>query len=177
MKRMLVVVLAVVLLSGCSSYSVAKYGIAPDNAVALKALNGNRVTVGPFRAAEPGRKEIGCRAVGPIKTPDGLAFEEYVRRALIDELRLADVYTESAPVSLDGHLTRMDFSSTSGKWFMDLTLASSNGRSVQVSEAYDYETSFIGEKGCALTAQAFAPAVQSLIGKLVRSPEFAGLLK
>jgi hypothetical protein len=176
MQRILVV-LAVVLLSGCSSYNVAKYGISPDNAAALKPMSGSKVTVGPFRAAEPGRTEIGCRAVGPIKTPDGLAFEEYIRRAFVDELRLADVYAESAPVALEGNLTRMDFSSTGGKWFLDLTVASSNGRSVQVSEVYDYETSFIGEKGCALTAQAFVPAVQSLIGKLVRSPEFAGLLK
>jgi hypothetical protein len=175
--RILVATLAVVLLSGCSSYNVAKYGISPDNATALKVLSGNKVAVAAFRAAEPGRMEIGCRAVGPIKTPAGLAFEEYIRRAFIDELRLADVYAESAPVSLAGTLGKVDFNSNSGKWFLDLTLASSNGRSLQVVESYDYETSFIGEKACALTAQAFAPAVQSLIGKVVRSPEFAGLLK
>ncbi len=56
-------------------------------------------------------------------------------------------------------------------------MSSSKDRSLNVTEAYDYETSFFGEKACALTAQAFAPVVQSLIGKLVRSPEFPGLLK
>ena len=53
-------------------------------------------------------------------------------------------------------------------------------RKVMKGEAFrssDYDTSFIGEKACALTAQAFPPAVQTLIGKLVHHPDFAGLLK
>jgi hypothetical protein len=35
----------------------------------------------------------------------------------------------------------------------------------------------VAEKACALTAQAFGPAVQTLIGKLVYHQEFAGLVK
>ena len=46
-----------------------------------------------------------------------------------------------------------------------------------VANDHDYDTSFIAEKACALTAQAFGPAVQTLIGKLVHHPEFAALVK
>jgi hypothetical protein len=74
-------------------------------------------------------------------------------------------------------LNEIEFSSTSGKWILDLTLTSSNGRALNAREEYSYETSFIGEKGCALTAQAFPSAVQSLISKLVRNPDFSGLLR
>jgi hypothetical protein len=81
-----------------------------------------------------------------------------------------------APVTLTGNLDKLDFSSTSGKWTIDLTLTSSNGRTLTVNEVYDYESSFVGEKACALIAQAFTPAVQTLIGKVFRHPEFTDLL-
>jgi hypothetical protein len=58
-----------------------------------------------------------------------------------------------------------------------VTVKSTNGRTLSVTNSHDYDTGFLGEKGCALTAQAFGPAVQTLIGKLVHHPEFAGLLK
>src|SRR5207247_831507 len=68
-----------------------------------------------------------------------------------------------------------------------LTATSSNGRSLSVSSKYGFSTGpvfYVGgggtaaaERACAETAQAFAPAVQVLIGKLVYHPEFAALLK
>jgi hypothetical protein len=179
MHRWTALAIILILASGCSSYTVAKYGISPGNVTTLRAVSGQKVNVGAFTAAKPGQTEMMCRAVGPIKTPDGQPFEEYVRKALIDELRVAELFADTAPITLTGSLNKIDFSSNipTGKWNLDVTVRSSNGNAVTVVEAYEYETSFIGEKGCALTAQAFGPAVQSLIGKLVRTPEFAGLLK
>jgi hypothetical protein len=177
MRGAVVIVLTLVVLSGCSSYTVAKYGISPDNATALRAVGPQPVNVGEFRATKAGRKDIMCRGVGPIKAPDGGTFEDYVRKALIDELRVAGSFAESAPVTLTGNLDEVDFNSNSGKWTLGLTLTSSTGRSLNVVENYAYDTSFVGEKACALTGQAFGPAVQSLIGKVVKSPEFVGLLK
>ena len=58
-----------------------------------------------------------------------------------------------------------------------MTVKSTNGRSLMVADDYSYDTSFVAEKACALTAQAFGPAVQTLIGKLVYHQEFAGLVK
>jgi hypothetical protein len=176
MRRFLGLVSVVALLIGCSSYNVAKYGVSPDNVTALRQVGGQPVKVGPFKATKAGQTEIGCRGVGPIKSPDGGPFEEYIRKALIDEMKVANVYSESAPVTLTGNLDKIDFSSTEGKWMIDLTLTSSNGRTLTIAESYSYETSFIGEKACALTAQAFSPAVQSLIGKAFRRAEFAELL-
>jgi hypothetical protein len=172
-----VLALAVVLSSGCSSYAVGKYGVSVENVTALRALGDRRVSVGPFGATKPGQTSIACRAVGPVTTPDGKPFEEYVRQALVDELRVAQLFGESAPVTLSGTLNEVAFSSTSGAWTLDLTVTSSNGRSLTVREKYDYATSFVGEKACALTAQAFGPAVQSLIARLVQDPDFGSLLR
>ena len=169
--------LAVMLLTGCSSYAVPRYGVSVANATALKRIGAAPVSVGKFTATGESKKDITCRAVGPIKTPDERPFEEYLRKALIDELQVAGIYAESAVVVLTGNLDQIDFSSSEGKWTLAMTVKSTNGRALTVANSHDYDTSFIGEKGCALTAQAFPPAVQTLIGKLVHHPDFTGLLK
>jgi hypothetical protein len=163
--------------AGCSSYAVPRYGVSVTNVAALKKTGAQKVNVGTFIATGGSRSDITCRAVGPIKTPDERPFEEYIRKALIDELQVAEIYSESGPITLTGTLDKVDFSSTEGKWHLALTVKSSNGRSVTIAHDHDYETAFIAEKACALTAQAFGPAVQVLIGKLVHNPQFAELVK
>lgn len=170
------VAVALSILSGCSTYSASRYAVNTDNVVALRALGTKSVNVGPFTAAKPGEKEIMCRGVGPIKTLDGEPFSEFVRKALVDEMKIANVYSATAPVTLTGNLDALDFSSSSGGWNLALTVKSSNGRTLSVSEQYVYTTSFYGETACNQTAHAFMPAVQNLVGKVVRSPEFPALL-
>lgn len=169
-------IVATILISGCSTYSTSRYAISPDNAIALRAFNGKTVNVGAFNASKPGLKEIMCRGVGPIKTPDGEPFSDFIRKALLDELRLANVYSPSAPIVLTGTLDSIDFSSTGGQWNLALTLRSSNGKSMSVSENFSYTSSFVGETACNQTAQALMPAVQNLVGKVVRSPGFENLI-
>ena len=178
MKTLISVALisSTVLFSGCSTYSASRYSTSADNVVALRSLNGKTVNMGAFGAATPGQKEIMCRGVGPIKTPDGEPFSEFVRKALFDELRIANVYSASAPVTLTGTLDSIDFSSNSGQWNLALTLKSSNGKSMSASENFAYTSSFYGETACNQTAQALMPAVQNLVGKVVRSPEFNSLI-
>lgn len=177
MRRGIRSLLAVVLLTGCSSYAVPRYGVSVTNVAALKQTGARKINVGPFTATGGSKTEITCRAVGPIKTPDERPFEEYVRKALIDELQVAELYAPSGQITLTGNLDMVDFSSTDGKWKLGITVTSSNGRSLTVANTHDYETSFIGEKARALSAQAFGPAVQTLIGRLVHHPEFAALVK
>jgi len=176
MKKLLVLSAIAVLASGCSTYSASRYSISTDNVVALRSLNGKTVNVGAFSASMPGEREIMCRGVGPIKTPDGEPFSEFVRKALLDELRIANAYSASSSVTLTGNLDSIDFSSNSGTWNLALTVRSSNGKSMLVSESYAYTSSWYGETACNQTAQAFMPAVQNLVGKVVRSPDFAALI-
>jgi hypothetical protein len=92
MRRGIRSLLAVVLLTGCSSYAVPRYGVSVTNVAALKQTGARKINVGPFTATGGSKTEITCRAVGPIKTPDERPFEEYVRKALIDELQVAELY-------------------------------------------------------------------------------------
>ena len=117
-----------------------------------------------------------CSGVGPIKTPDGEPFSEFIRKALIDELKMANAFSTTAPVTLTGNLDQIDFSSHTGNWNLAMTIKSSNGRFLAVTEEYSYTTSWYGETACNQTAQALMPAVQNLVGRIVRSPDFIALL-
>lgn len=176
MKKIAILSIFIAMASGCSTYSANRYSVSTDNVMAIRSLNGVTVDVGAFSATTPGQTEIMCRGVGPIKTPDGEVFSDFVRKALLDELRMADAYSTSAPVTITGNLDAIDFSSNSGYWNLGLTVTSSNGKSMSVTEDYKYTTSFYGETACNQTAQAFMPAVQNLVGKVVRSPEFMDLV-
>ena len=49
-------------------------------------------------------------------------------------MKVANVHADTAPVTLTGNLDKIDFSSTDGKWNIDLTLASSNGRTLTIAD-------------------------------------------
>src|SRR5216117_1493817 len=130
MGRWIALLALIVAFAGCASFDVGRYGVSVENVAALKKLGGQKVNVGQFTAKEPGKTKIPCRAVGPITTPDERPFEEFIRKALIDELTVADMLSDSAPVTLTGQLNKIDFDSMAGEWELDLTVASSNGRSL-----------------------------------------------
>jgi len=112
-----------------------------------------------------------------VSTPDGEYFEDFIRKAFLDELRFAEKFSTEADITITGHLEKIDFNSFSGTWYIIMTISSSNGKSFQVSEEYGYETSFLfGEIACYLTAEALMPAVQNLITKIINHNMFADLL-
>jgi hypothetical protein len=177
MKQNLVWLLTILVIKGCSKYAVDRYSISADNVVAFRSLGLNKLNVGEFTSFKPGLKEIMCRGVGPIKTPDGNTFADFIKEALIDELQIAEIYSIEAPVILTGHLENIDFSSNTGEWNLTLSVKSSNEQSISITENYKYTTSFFGETACNQTAQALMPAVQNLISKLVTNPNFSNLLR
>jgi hypothetical protein len=180
---MIILALGMLAAASCSTYAASRYIISADTTSALRAYRGQMVSVGPFTApASPGRSEINCRDVKPIKTPDGEPFEEFIRKALVAELTIAEVYAPTAPVMLTGRLESIAFSSgtfptaAGAAWRIRLVVASSNGRTLTVSEDYKFTSSYIGDVACNQTAHALMPAVQNLVGKIVRDPGFAELL-
>jgi hypothetical protein len=179
-KIVLAALAATVALTGCETYVTPRYSISADNNVALKSLGSAGLAVGDFSG--PAQFDPNCRAVGPLEVPDNMTHAQYIRKALEDELKVAGLYAAGTPRRvLTGQLTNLEFSSsqgiTRGYWQIDLTLNSSNGRSMKASERYEFASGFIGPTACKQTAEAFSPAVQDLIGKIVRSGEFADLVK
>ena len=181
MKKMPVLTLAFAL-SACSTYMPPRYYTSADNRDALKAVGVGNVSVGSFKG--PADFDNGCRAAGPIAPPDNLSFEAYIQHALVDELTAAGMYDEKTPkVTLSGALEKLAFLSSTpsrgasgGSWDLALRVSSSNGKSTLVTEHYEFDTGLEGERACKRTADAYFPVVQMLIGKLVKSPEFKGLV-
>ena len=176
MKKLLVLSAIGMLASGCASNTVSRYAISVDNVVALRSLNGKTLNVGAFSSSIPGQKDILCWGIEPVNTPDGEPFSNFVQKALLDELKIANVYSPSASVTITGNLDSIDFSSVNGSWNLALTVMASNGKSMSVSESYIYTSGVYSATVCRQAAQAFMPAVQNLVGKVVRSPEFMALI-
>ncbi|CAB3717750.1 hypothetical protein LMG3458_03682 [Achromobacter deleyi] len=174
------VVILALAVSGCSTFAVPRYSADAETVSALRAVGEVKVKVGAFGNGPGDQSRAGvitCRGFGPVKTPNAEPYSEYVRKALISELLMANIYAESAPVELTGTLDKLNFSSNSGKWVSAMTLTSSNGSSLSVEDTYKFTTSFIGETACTQTALAGMGAVQELIKKAVRDPGFPKLLK
>lgn len=171
------IIFLVITLSGCSTYSANRYAISVDNREALKASNpdGEKINLGEFTATEP-KTVITCRAVGPVKTPDGEPFVEYIRKSLEDELKIAEMYSKDAELVISGNLDHIDFNSNGGSWMISLTVNSNNGESFKVDEVYDYKSSWYGETACNQTAQALMPAVQDLIRKVTTHSTFSRMI-
>ena len=148
--------------------------------MAVKALGVSALGVGEFTG--PSSFDANCRALGPVQVADGISHTQYIRKAFEEEFKIAGVFAASSPkVTLTGTVTRLEFSSTraltGGSWDIDLTLTSSNGSSMKATEHYEFASGFTAPTACKQTAEAFAPAVQNLLGKIFRSAEFRALVR
>lgn len=177
--RLFTVLVAAVVLAGCSTYMPQRYSISADNNIALKALNVGNINVGQIKGVS--KFDNQCRAAGPLSPPDNLSFEGYIQKALADELKVAGMFDDkTAKVTLTGELERLEFSSsravTGGSWDIGLRLSSSNGKTMKVTQHYEFNSGYGADTACKQTAEAYLPAVQDLIGQIVRAPEFKGLV-
>lgn len=180
MKTKLALLACCLGLAACETPTTQRYAIAADNNVAIKAIGATGIGIRPFAA--PDSFNATCRALGPMKVADNLTHTQYIQKAFEDELKIAGAYAQSAPrVSVGGRVTKLEFSSskglTGGYWQIDLALDSSNGKKVDVSEYYEFNSGFVANEACRNTAEAYSRAVQNLVGKAVRMPAFAELLK
>lgn len=178
MKK-ITIAISVLTLSACSTYMPQRYSISADNNVALKATGAGNINVGSFKG--PASFDSACRGAGPIAPPDNMSFEVYIQKTLVDELKVAGMFDDKAPkATLSGEVEKLSFSSsrglTGGEWDIGLRITSSNGKSIFVSEHYEFKSGFIADTACKKTAEAYLPAVQDLIGKLINSSEFKPLL-
>jgi hypothetical protein len=146
-------------------------------AEAREKLEATQLKLGAFGATIPGQKEIDCRnGYWKSRPPDGDTFSEFIRKTLLDELKANNAYSANASTTLTGNLDAIEFSSVNGEWNLTLTVKSSNGKSLTISEKYRYETSFMAYEACNLSQQALIPAVKSLATKVVSSPNFPSLI-
>jgi hypothetical protein len=180
MNKVVKITIAVLLLAyitGCSTYTVNRYGISANNIEVMRSMDGLKFSVNKFSATNPGLNQIQCRGAGTISTPNKESFESYITAALVSELKIAGIYSESSNIKIDGIIENLDFSSNvgAGKWMFDVIVSDNSGNSYKVKSLFDFSTNWFADKACQQVAQAFVPAVQNLIKDIISHPKFKSL--
>jgi len=142
-----------------------------------KALNGSKVQVGDFTSFEPHLNSLRCRLI-PINSISrgGATFSDIFKKEFVEEFNDAGVFDAGSALTLKGHLKEFELSSFgSAYWNITLELSSSNGKSLTASNKFPFESSMSGQTACKNAKEALEPAVNSVIQKVINSPEFAGL--
>jgi len=154
------------------------YVVKGENQNYKRIINGKKIDVGSFTSSNPGQAEFGCYPFGALKTPGNEPFSMYIRRGLIAELTYLGAYSPQAEVTLSGNLDRIEYNTTEKKYLsLMITVNSSNGKFLTVSEKYKIpESHILTLHSCQELARAFLPAVQNLIGNLIRNTEFPALI-
>ncbi len=178
MKKMIIIAAVLFMSAGCSTMTPARYSVSIDNNQALKQYAGTAVKVASITSECT--YDANCRLMGPIQASDGMTIPQFVEKAFNDELKFANIFSDNG-IILNGSLTKIEFSSTSGLtngvWDLTLKLTSSNGKSITVASSYGFKSGFDAMTACNQTAQALGPAVQDLIKKVVTDPQFGSLVR
>lgn len=175
------IVAASVLFVGCSTTNSIPYKASTSNVItiqnALKADN-TKVTLGTFSMANGVTEELTCRLLGPVKVAPGKTMSTFIKEAFQEELFLAQAYDTNAPVTIEGRIEKLAFSSVSpANWEIAMRVSSNKSPGFTVAVKYNYDTSFDAISACKNVADAFSPAVQELLRQVVSNPQFMQLVK
>lgn len=177
--RKLILSCIVLLVAGCTHTS-QQYGLSAENLSSLQQLKqstNSTLNVANFTSFSPGLNSILCRAAGPIEPPGGQAFENYLRDALLAELKVAGLLNEKSGNVLQGHLEHIDFNSNigAGNWTIRVRFNAANGSAFTVENSHSFSTNFIADIACGQVARALNAATQDFLKKVFEHPSFKAL--
>lgn len=175
-----VIACSILLMSGCASINSLPYTVSTQNVIEMKekwgALN-EKVKLSKFTASRDASEPINCRVLGPIDPTPGKTIPQYIQDAFQDELYLAGMYASSGEVEITGNIDKIAFSSFgTGYWDIVVTIGSNKFDGYQIVTHYEFATSFDAWSACRNTANAFGPAVQTVIRNIISDPQFERLL-
>lgn len=171
------IISSLIILSGCETTSSRPYTASTNNVLTFQSiLSDSKVNLGIFTEAED-VGSLSCRLNGPVDVSPGKTKVEYIKEAMQTELFMAQAYAIDGDVTLTGHLDSLTFSSVSpASWTIGFTISSNKSEGYSVSTKYKFKTSYSAYSACQNVADAFGPAVQSLIGEIVNHPNFKSLV-
>jgi hypothetical protein len=174
------IVAATVLMSGCAN-KVPTYSNTPQNMRAVKSVAATAapINIGNFTSTNEGESKVMCRLATPVGTPDGMTFAKYIEDALSTEMEMGNMIDPKSKITITGNLESIYGSTVLGNayWEFKIKVTSSNGKSINVTSRYDYESSFTAYSACTEMQRSYLPAVQELVNKIVTNPQFTELLK
>ncbi len=169
------------LAAGCSTTNSIPYKASTQNVIHIqntfKASN-SKVTLGNFSLASGIEEEPMCRLMGPVKVAPGKTLPAFIKEAFQEELFLAQAYDTASPISIEGQIERLSFSSVSpAHWDLAMRVSTAKSPGYSVAVKYNFATSFDAWSACKNVADAFSPAVQELLRQVITHPQFSQLAK
>ncbi len=177
--KILIVAVSILVLSACS-YMPQRYSVSADNTQALKKIGVGNINVGPF--TKTAEFDNSCRVVaGVVEKPDNTGFEGYIQKALIEELKQAGMFDDIAPkITLSGVVEKLSLSTWRtiylSNWDIGVRLNSSNGKTVYITQHYEFNAGSNKLADCQQIADQYMFAVQKTLNKLITAPEFQSLV-
>jgi hypothetical protein len=173
MKKPLLLLLPL-LLAACATHTVPPYSVLTTNSAGIRATKAPMIAVGRFETFSGVDLSPDCGS-GTLVTASGESLPEYLRRALIEELVVADKFDARSPILLTATITEMHAAPAEGQWHIGVVLRSPNGKSISVLDEFSYQPQG-ADTVCVQSANAFPMAVQRVLGKLLNHEEFPELL-
>lgn len=171
------VALSLVIFTGCG-IKTSEYSVSADNNMELRKLEDIKLNVGDFDAENKGESHSLCRLSDTVSTPNGEPFSEYIKKAFIDELKMAGLYDQNAPITISAYIEKVYGSSMIGNafWQIIIEVKSSNGKSIKVDTKRDYPSAFTAYTACQNMATSFSPTVRMLIQDIITHKDFSTLI-
>lgn len=170
-------------LSGCQTATIPTYQTRTANTLALteKITSQHKAKVGEVTSSVSLPTEMLCRLTGPVAFPTGTSPTEYIKEALVKEMIASGVYNAESQNNINLEIQKISFKSyrlpTPAHWVLKAKVFGKHyPEGFIVETKYNFTTSYIAEYACQNAAQAFVPAVQSLISAILAKPEFIKLI-
>ncbi len=171
------VALATFLFTGCG-IKTSEYNVSADNVQKLRDYKELKLDVSSFTATKAGESSILCRLAETVSTPKGESFEEYIKEALISELKMAGTYDKNSTLKVSGNLNNIYGSTMFGDayWEINVTITSTNGKSLTVNTKREYPSSYLASTACNNMGTSFSPTIKQLISDILNHKDFSSLL-
>lgn len=172
------IVLSTLLFTGCG-IKTSEYNVSADNVQTLRSYQDVKFDVPTFTATNSGESSVMCRLAETVSTPKGEPFSEYIKEALISELKMAGNYDKNSDLKITGNLNKIYGSTMFGNayWEVNVTITSINGKTLTVNTRRDYPSSYLASTACNNMGTSFAPTIKQLIGDIINHKDFPKLLK
>ena len=188
MIRSALIAIVALALGGCAVQRLPQYDTSRDTLTFLHRSHYPTIALGPFEGREINSLWFDdCSVIGgrdKKKAPElkPVAYAAYIRNALAREMAVAGKYSETNPaVTISATIDRFTVSRKlpfRAYWNIGMTFTSSNGVTARKSVSYEFDGDGIyGPASCRNAAAAFGPAVGQLVSTVIRSPEFAAMVR
>lgn len=162
----LTILLSTLFLMACSSMNVKKFNPDPLHKANIEKSIKKKVAVKVIMHKND-VNSIMCRMAGNIYLPNKMTYSQYIADAFKKTLVSANRLSDDNNNVLLVELTKVDYSSTSGKWYIDAITKTGKSTTVEIKSVTEFGTSWDAGSACNNVANAFEEAVGNFVNEVL----------